>query len=71
MAKTQHRDEKTQEMEMVCTKDDLRAHLKSIGEENVDDKVINEMISIADENGDGRVTLNEYLRAAIDDGTQN
>ena len=66
MAKTEYKDPKTGEKEIVCTKEDLRQHLKNIGEE-VDENVINEMISIADENGDGRVTKMEFFRAAIDE----
>ena len=55
------------EPNMVCTKADLKAHLISIGEEKVDDTVINEMISIADENGDGMVTKLEFCRAAMEE----
>ena len=47
----------------VVTKDELKTLLASLGE-NVTEDVINEMISIADENGDGKVDFTEFVKAA-------
>ena len=47
----------------VVTKDELKALLKGLGEE-VTDEVIDEMISIADENGDGKIQFEEFVKAA-------
>ena len=38
----------------VVTKDELKTLLKGLGED-VTDEVVDEMINIADENGDGKV----------------
>ena len=45
------------------TKDELKALLKGLGEE-VTDEVVDEMIKIADENGDGKVNFEEFCKAA-------
>ena len=47
----------------VVTKDELRTLLKGLGEE-VTDEVVDEMIAIADENGDGKVDFEEFAKAA-------
>ena len=47
----------------VVTKDELRTLLKGLGEE-VTDEVVDEMINIADENGDGKVQFDEFVKAA-------
>ena len=47
----------------VVTKDELRTLLKGLGEE-VTDEVVDEMINIADENGDGKVQFEEFVNAA-------
>ena len=49
----------------VVTKDELRTLLKGLGEE-VTDEVVDEMIAIADENGDGKVDFEEFVKAASD-----
>jgi calmodulin len=45
------------------SKDELKSMLASLGEP-VDDAVINEMIALADTNGDGKVDFNEFVAAA-------
>ena len=45
------------------TKDELKSMLSGLGEP-VDDSVINEMINVADTNGDGKVDFNEFVAAA-------
>ena len=45
------------------TKDELKNLLKGLGED-VTDEVVDEMIKIADENGDGKVEFNEFVKAA-------
>eukprot|EP00356_Strombidium_inclinatum_P013509 CAMPEP_0170487134 /NCGR_PEP_ID=MMETSP0208-20121228/6000_1 /TAXON_ID=197538 /ORGANISM="Strombidium inclinatum, Strain S3" /LENGTH=93 /DNA_ID=CAMNT_0010761311 /DNA_START=3 /DNA_END=284 /DNA_ORIENTATION=+ len=45
------------------TKDELKNLLKGLGEE-VTDEVVDEMIKIADENGDGKVEFTEFVKAA-------
>ena len=45
------------------TKDELKNLLKGLGED-VTDEIVNEMISIADENGDGKVNFEEFCKAA-------
>ncbi len=45
------------------TKDELKTLLKGLGEE-VTDEVVDEMINIADENGDGKVQFDEFVKAA-------
>jgi len=45
------------------TKDELKTMLSSLGEP-VEDSVINEMINVADTNGDGKVDFNEFVAAA-------
>ena len=45
------------------TKDELKKLLQGLGEE-VTDEIVNEMISIADENGDGKVNFEEFCKAA-------
>ena len=47
----------------VVTKDELTTLLKNLGE-NVSDDVIDEMIKIADENGDGKIQFEEFVKAA-------
>ena len=45
------------------SKDELKSMLASLGEP-VDEAVINEMIALADTNGDGKVDFNEFVAAA-------
>ncbi len=45
------------------TKDELKKLLQGLGEE-VTDEIVNEMISIADEDGDGKVNFTEFCKAA-------
>ena len=45
------------------TKDELKKLLLGLGEE-VNDDIVNEMISIADANGDGKVDFKEFCDAA-------
>ena len=47
------------------TKEELKALLQQLGEA-VDDAVIDEMIKIADVNGDGKVDFNEFVKAATE-----
>lgn len=47
----------------VVTKDELKTLLKGLGEE-VTDEVVDEMIKIADENGDGKIQFEEFVKAA-------
>ena len=47
----------------VVTRDELMALLKGLGEE-VTDEVVDEMIKIADDNGDGKIQFEEFCRAA-------
>ena len=47
----------------VVTRDELKTLLKGLGEE-VTDEVVDEMIKIADENGDGKVNFEEFCKAA-------
>jgi Ca2+-binding EF-hand superfamily protein len=47
----------------VVTKDELKTLLKGLGED-VTDEVVDEMINIADENGDGKVQFDEFVKAA-------
>ena len=47
----------------TVSKEELKQLLSGMGEE-VSDDVINEMISIADENGDGKVDFEEFVKAA-------
>ena len=47
----------------VVTKDELRTLLKGLGEEVTED-VVDEMMNIADENGDGKVQFEEFVKAA-------
>ena len=47
----------------VVTKDELKQLLKGLGEE-VTDEVVDEMIKIADENGDGKIQFEEFVKAA-------
>ena len=47
----------------VVTKDELRTLLSGLGED-VTDEVVDEMIAIADENGDGKVQFEEFFKAA-------
>merc|ERR1712224_761215 len=49
----------------VVTKDELKTLLKGLGEE-VTDEVVDEMINIADENGDGKVQFDEFVKAATE-----
>lgn len=45
------------------TKDELKKLLQGLGEE-VNDEIVDEMINIADENGDGKVNFEEFCKAA-------
>ena len=45
------------------TKDELKKLLSGLGEE-VTDEVVNEMINIADTDGDGKVNFEEFCKAA-------
>ena len=45
------------------TKDELKAMLSGLGEP-VDDSVVDEMVAVADTNGDGKVDFNEFVTAA-------
>ena len=45
------------------TKDELKAMLSGLGEP-VDDSVVDEMVAVADTNGDGKVDFNEFVAAA-------
>ena len=45
------------------TKDELKAMLSSLGEP-VDDAVVNEMMNVADVDGDGKVDFNEFVAAS-------
>ena len=47
----------------VVTKDELKNLLKGLGED-VTDEVVDEMISIADENNDGKIQFEEFVKAA-------
>ena len=47
----------------VVTKDELKTLLKGLGEE-VTDEVVEEMIKIADDNGDGKIQFEEFVKAA-------
>jgi len=47
----------------IVTKEELRTSLKGLGEE-ISDEVVNEMIAIADENGDGKVDIEEFIKAS-------
>ena len=47
----------------VVTKDELKKLLQGLGEE-VTDEIVDEMINIADENGDGKVQFDEFCKAA-------
>jgi calmodulin len=46
--------------DVQVTKEELKALLSTLGE-SVDDAVIDEMIKIADLNGDGKVDFNEFV----------
>ena len=52
----------------VVTKDELKTLLKGLGEE-VTDEVVDEMIKIADENGDGKIQFEEFCKAATAEWT--
>ena len=47
----------------VVTKDELKTLLSGLGED-VTDEVVDEMIKIADENGDGKIQFEEFCKAA-------
>ena len=47
----------------VVTKDELKTLLSGLGEE-VTDEVVDEMINIADANGDGKIQFEEFCNAA-------
>ena len=49
----------------VVTKEELTTLLKGLGED-VTDEVIDEMIKIADENGDGKIQFEEFVKAATE-----
>ena len=44
----------------VVTKDELKNLLKGLGEDVTDD-VVDEMIKIADDNGDGKIQFEEFV----------
>ena len=46
------------------TKDELKNLLKGLGED-VTDEVVDEMITIADTNGDGKVEFDEFCNASM------
>eukprot|EP00355_Strombidium_rassoulzadegani_P001622 CAMPEP_0168607384 /NCGR_PEP_ID=MMETSP0449_2-20121227/7_1 /TAXON_ID=1082188 /ORGANISM="Strombidium rassoulzadegani, Strain ras09" /LENGTH=89 /DNA_ID=CAMNT_0008647183 /DNA_START=107 /DNA_END=377 /DNA_ORIENTATION=- len=54
----------------VVTKDELKTLLKGLGEEVTDD-VVEEMINIADENGDGTVDFKEFVAAATNGSSEH
>ena len=45
------------------TREELKKLLSGLGEE-VSDEVVDEMIKIADDNGDGKVNFDEFCKAA-------
>ena len=47
----------------VVTKEELKTLLSGLGED-VTDEVVDEMINIADANGDGKVNFDEFCAAA-------
>ena len=47
----------------VVTKDELKTLLKGLGEDVTDD-VVDEMIKIADTDGDGKIQFEEFVKAA-------
>ena len=47
----------------VVTKDELKTLLKGLGED-VTDEVVDEMIKLADSDGDGKVNFDEFCKAA-------
>ena len=49
----------------VVTKEELTNLLKGLGED-VTEEVVEEMIKIADENGDGKIQFEEFVKAATD-----
>ena len=49
----------------VVTKEELKNLLKGLGEDVTDD-IVDEMIKIADENGDGKIQFEEFVSAATD-----
>ena len=49
----------------VVTKDELKTLLKGLGEDVTDD-VVDEMIKIADENNDGKIEFEEFVKAATE-----
>ena len=49
----------------VVTKEELTTLLKGLGEDVTDD-VVDEMIKIADENGDGKIQFEEFVKAATE-----
>ena len=49
----------------VVTKEELKNLLKGLGEDVTDD-IVDEMIKIADENGDGKIQFEEFVTAATD-----
>ena len=48
----------------VVTKEELTTLLKGLGED-VTDEVVDEMIKIADENGDGKIQFEEFVILSI------
>ena len=49
----------------VVTKEELSQLLKGLGED-VTDEVVEEMIKIADDNGDGKIQFEEFVKAATE-----
>ena len=49
----------------VVTKEELKNLLKGLGED-VTDEVVDEMIKIADDNGDGKIQFEEFVTAATE-----
>ena len=49
----------------VVTREELSTLLKGLGED-VNEEVIDEMIKIADKNGDGKIQFEEFVQAATE-----
>ena len=49
----------------VVTREELTTLLKGLGE-NVTDDVVDEMIKIADDNNDGKIQFEEFVKAATE-----
>ena len=51
----------------VVTREELKTLLKGLGED-VQDNIVDEMIAIADDNKDGKIQFEEFVKAATQDG---